>query len=96
MKNYVKIKSDGRSLQTMPQTYNAHWDLRNDEATQDFCANHDHWLIKRDTEPPTFDPETQYLTFSYEEQDGYAVQVWEIHDREIRLEPTNDNDGVNE
>lgn len=81
MKDYVKIKSDGM-LMNMPEMYEAHWDIRNDEATQDFCANHDHWLIRENTTPPEYDPETQYLTFYYEEDNGRAVQVWEIHDIE--------------
>ena len=82
MKDYVKIKED-QTLMNMPEMYIAHWDIRNDETTQDFCANHDHWLIRRDTEQPEYDPETQYLTFYYEEQEGYAVQIWDIHDIEV-------------
>lgn len=85
MKNYVKIKVDG-TLQNMPELYKASWDIRNDEETQDFCAKHDNWLIKQDTEQPEYDPETQYLAFHYEEQEGYAVQVWEIHDIEVPQE----------
>ena len=82
MKDYVKIKAD-RTLLEMPDLYKASWDVRNDEATRDFCANHDNWLIRKDTEQPEYDPETQYVTFYYEEQEEYAVQVWEIHEKEI-------------
>ena len=82
MKNYVKIKSD-KTLMNMPELYKASWDIRNDEETQDFCAKHDNWLIREDTECPEYDPETQYVTFYYEEQNGKAVQVWEVHDKEV-------------
>lgn len=85
MKDYVKIKSD-RMLMNMPEMYEAHWDIRNDEITQDFCAQHDGWLLKKDTACPPYDPETQYVTCYYEEQEiddtKYAVQIWEIHDIE--------------
>lgn len=89
MKEYVKIKSD-RTLMNMPTMYQAHWDIRNDETTQDFCAKHDNWLLKKDTECPEYNPETQYVTFYYEGQEiegvEYAVQVWEIHDKEEPIE----------
>ena len=78
---YVKIKTDG-SLYNMPDVYKASWDLRNDDTTRVFCANHDEWLQKKDTEPPEYNPETQYLTFHYEQEGSFAVQVWEVHDIE--------------
>ena len=92
MKNYVKIKSN-RMLMNMPEMYEAHWDIRNDETTQDFCAQHDGWLLKRDTPCPPYDPETQYVTYYYEEQEiddvNYAVQIWEIHEIQVVEEVIN-------
>lgn len=78
---YVKIKTGG-TLMEMPELYKASWDLRGDETTQDFCAQHDNWLVREDTPAPEYDPETQYVTHYYEEQNGKAVQVWEVHDKE--------------
>ncbi len=37
------------------------------------------WLEKVETIPPEYDPETEYLVCHWEEQNGKAVQVWEIH-----------------
>lgn len=37
------------------------------------------WLEMVYTQEPSHDPETQYTVSHWEEQDGKAVQVWEIH-----------------
>lgn len=84
MKNYVKIKTD-KTLMNMPELYKASWDIRNDEETKDFLCQARYWLLRKDTPQPEYDPETQYVTSYYEEQYGYAVQVWEIHDKELPL-----------
>lgn len=78
---YVKIKTDNQ-LMEMPMRYKASWDLRNDDVTQAFVANHDLWLIKQDTQCPEYDPETHYAISWYEEENGYAVQKWEIKEIE--------------
>ena len=39
------------------------------------------WLEMVYTEAPEYDPDTQYVTDYWEEQDGEAVQKWEIHDK---------------
>lgn len=38
------------------------------------------------TEQPGYDPETQYIIDYWEEEDGKAVQHWEIHDIEPIIE----------
>ena len=37
------------------------------------------WLEKRYTEPPVYDPDTQYITHNWVQDGQYAVQQWEIH-----------------
>ena len=44
------------------------------------------WLEKKSTEPPQYNPETQYITDYWEEENGFAVQKWEIHDIEVEPE----------
>ena len=44
------------------------------------------WLERKYTEPPEYDPETQYLTEYWVEQTvkgiRYATQTWVIHNKE--------------
>lgn len=40
------------------------------------------YLPMQYTETPSYDPETQYVTDYWMEEDGYAVQHWEVHEIE--------------
>ena len=44
------------------------------------------WLEKKPSNPPEYDPKTQYVTDYWEEETGFAVQKWEIHDIEVEPE----------
>lgn len=39
------------------------------------------WLEMVYTDQPEYDPETQYVTDYWMEEEGKAVQHWEVHDR---------------
>lgn len=39
------------------------------------------WLEMVYTDQPEYDPDTQYVTDYWEEEDGKAVQHWEVHER---------------
>lgn len=51
------------------------------------------YLPMQYTDPPEYDPETQYLEEHWEEHDGKAVQVWEVKDYPTP-EPTLEEGGV--
>jgi len=76
--NYCKITTT-KSAQIMPNPY--HLTVANPtDATKAVIAGLDNWLPMTYTEQPTYDPETQYLTEYWENENGTAVQHWEIHD----------------
>lgn len=39
------------------------------------------YLPMRYTPEPEYDPDTQYTECHWEEQDGWAVQIWEVKDK---------------
>ena len=39
------------------------------------------WLEMVYTDQPEYDPETEYVTDYWEEENGKAVQHWEVHER---------------
>ena len=74
MAEFCKIRSDGSTM-TAPNPLRITISNPSDERYR-----YEGWLEKRYTEPPVYDPDTQYLT-DYWVQDGqYAVQVWTVHD----------------
>lgn len=51
-----------------------------DDSTKAQLADMFGWLEMVYTEAPEYDPETQYTVYHWEEQNGKAVQVWEVKD----------------
>ena len=76
--NYCKIRTDGQAY-PMPDPYRMTIANPTDEQKA-LIAQLDNWLEMVQTEPPEYDPETQYVTSYWVEDDGKAVQVWEIHE----------------
>lgn len=79
-KEYAKITSDGQ-LQMFPNPYRVVVANPNDEMKAQLASMFN-WLEVVYTNQPEYDPETQYITYHFVEQDGKAVQVWEVHQRE--------------
>lgn len=78
MADYGKIRTDG-SIQKQGNPVSV--SIANpDEQQKATMANLRGELPLQYTEQPEYDPETQYLTETWVEQDGKAVQVWEVHD----------------
>lgn len=76
--NYCKITAD-KQAHFMPSPYRL--TVANpDEATKATLAALDHWLPMRYSPEPEYDPETQYVSGFWVEEDGEAVQHWEICD----------------
>ena len=74
--NYCKINT-AQQAQRMPNPFAA--TIANPNETQKAAlAELFGWLPMIYTEPPEYDPETQYVTDHWEESEGKAVQVWEI------------------
>lgn len=83
--DYGKIRTDG---QIEKQTNPIRIVIGNPNETQKaLCAELLGQLPMRYTDEPEYDPENQYVESHWEEIDGEAVQVWEIHDRP-ESEPT--------
>lgn len=83
--NYCKITTDNHAQQ-MPNPFAA--TIANPNETQKATlADLFGWLPMVYTEPPEYDPETQYVTDYWEEEEGKAVQKWEVHDKPVP-EPT--------
>lgn len=76
--NYCKITTD-KQPQMMPNPY--HVAVANPTGTQKAqLAEMFGWLEMVHTEQPEYDPETQYVTDYWEEEDGKAVQHWEVEE----------------
>lgn len=84
MAEFCKITADG---QAMPAPNPLRIVIAN---PSDERYRYEGWLEKRYTDPPEYDPETQYLTESWVEQDGLAVQVWTVHEIEPVAESVNE------
>ena len=77
--NYCKITTDNQA-QMMPNPFRV--TVANpDDNTKATLAELFGWLEMVYTDQPEYDPETQYVTDHWEEIDGKAVQVWEVHDK---------------
>ena len=78
MKQYGKIKADG-SIQFAknPWTVNI---ANPTEEQKEMLAKLDGSLEVQYTEQPNYNPETQDIKYKFQNIDGKAIQVWEIHD----------------
>ena len=77
--NYCKINAS-QQAQQMPNPFHATIANPNDEQKAALAAIFG-WLEMVYTDAPEYDPETQYVTDYWMEEDGKAVQVWEVHDK---------------
>ena len=85
--NYCKIRTD-KSAQMMPNPFRV--TVANPTEVQKAqLAEMFDWLEMVYTDQPEYDPETQYVTDYWMEEDGKAVQKWEVHERP-EPEPTLD------
>ena len=79
MKEYCKITPDGQAKDFKnPFVMNI---ANPTQEQKDTLAPMFGYLEKVYTDPPQYDPETQYVTDSWEEEDGKAVQHWEVHEK---------------
>lgn len=76
--NYCKITTD-KQAQQMPNPFAATIANPN-EAQKAALAEMFGWLEMVYTETPEYDPETEYVTSYWQEEDGKAVQQWEVHE----------------
>lgn len=77
--DYGKIRSDG-SIQV--QSNPVYVSISNpDEDQKRIMADLRGELEMVYTDQPTYDPDTQYVTDYWQEDDGKAVQRWTIHDK---------------
>ena len=74
--NYCKITTD-KQAQQMQNPFHATIANPNEEQKA-ALAELFGWLPMVYTDAPTYDPETQYVVDHWEEQDGKAIQVWEV------------------
>lgn len=77
--DYGKITSDGR-IQRQPNPVFVTISNPNDGLKR-IMADLRGELEMVYTDQPQYDPETQYVTDYWQEEDGNAVQHWEIHDK---------------
>lgn len=75
--NYCKINTYNQP-EMMPNPFRVVVSNPTDEQKAVF-ADMFGWLEMVYTDAPEYDPETQYVTSSWVEVDGMAVQVWEVH-----------------
>lgn len=73
---HAKVRED-RQLEVAPNPLKITVANPSDELYEQFG-----WLPVIETDPPEYDPETQYLVNHWEEIDGKAVQVWEVKEIE--------------
>lgn len=76
--NYCKITSD-KKAHMMPNPYHLSVANPTDEQKK-VIADFDNWLEMVYTPQPEYDHETQFVTDYWEEENGKAVQKWEVHD----------------
>ena len=69
---YAKIKSNGQ-LQTAPNPLRIVVSNPTDAQYREWG-----WLPVVHTEPPIYDPETQYIIYHYIEDENTIRQVWEV------------------
>lgn len=87
--NYCKINTSNRP-EIMPNPFRVVVSNPT-EAQKAQLAEMFGWLEMVYTDSPEYDPETQYVTDYWEEEDGKAVQKWEVHEK-----PTPEPDGWTE
>ena len=76
--NYCKINT-AKQAQMMPNPFHATIANPN-EGQKAALAELFGWLEMVYTEPPEYDPATQYVTDYWEAEDGKAVQHWVVHE----------------
>ena len=76
--NYCKITTDDQA-QMMPNPFRIVAANPTEEQKAQLASMFG-WLPMVYTDAPEYDPETQYVVDHWEEIDGKAVQVWEIHE----------------
>ena len=74
MAEFCKIRSDGSTM-TAPNPLRITISNPSDERYR-----YEGWMEKRYTEPPVYDPDTQYITHNWVQDGQYAVQVWAVND----------------
>ena len=74
MAEFCKIKSDGR---VMPAPNPLRIVVSN---PSDERYRYEGWLERHYTDPPEYDPETQYITDNWVQDGQFVVQVWTVHD----------------
>lgn len=83
--NYCKI-TKSKTAQTMPNPFYVTVANPNEEQKAQLAAMFG-WLKMVYTDAPEYDPETQYATDWWQEENGKAVQHWEVHDLPPQPEP---------
>lgn len=76
--NYCKITT-AKSAQMMPNPFRVVVANPDEEQKAQLAAMFG-WLEMVYTEPPEYDPETQYVTDWWQEEEGKAVQHWVVHE----------------
>ena len=77
--NYCKITSD-KQAQMMPNPFKVVVANPDDEQKAQLAAMFG-WLKMVYTDQPEYDPETEYVTDYWEEENGKAVQHWDVHEK---------------
>lgn len=77
--NYCKITTDNQA-QMMPNPFRVAVSNPDDEQKAQLAEMFG-WLEMVYTDAPEYDLATQYVTDYWQEQDGKAVQQWEVHDK---------------
>ena len=81
MKEYGKIKTDG-SIQPQGNPVSVTVSNPTDDQRGLLAELRGELEMVR-TPEPEYDPEKQYLTEAWVEQDGKAVQVWTVHEKTV-------------
>ena len=79
MAEFCKIKSDGQ-VQNAPNLLRIVISNPSDERYR-----YEGYLEKKYTDQPEYNPETQYVTSYWVKDGGYAVQHWEVHEKETEV-----------
>ena len=77
--NYCKITTE-KQAQMMPNPFRVTVANPTEEQKAQLAEMFG-WLEMVYTAHPEYDPETQYVTDYWEEENGKAVQKWEVHDK---------------
>ena len=77
--NYCKINT-GNQPEMMPNPFRVTVANPTEEQKAQLAGMFG-WLEMVYTDQPEYDPETEYVTDYWEEENGKAVQKWEVHER---------------